>query len=59
MYLKDSEEELSKVIEKVHANGLICNISGLDDKDEIQNCLTAGVDTILTSNYMKFNRACR
>lgn len=59
MYLKDSVEELSKVIDKVHASGLICNVLGLDDEEDIQRCLTAGVDTILTSNYMKFNRACR
>ena len=58
MYLQGGVEELSKVMEQVHANGLICNILGSDDMDEMQNLLTAGADTIMTSNYMKLKRAC-
>jgi len=57
--LQSSVGELSELIEKAHTNGLVCNILGSDDIDEMQNFLTAGADTIMTNNYMKLKKACR
>ena len=39
------------MIDKAHANGIICNIFWSDDADEAKKFLDMGIDTILTNDY--------
>jgi glycerophosphoryl diester phosphodiesterase len=39
------------MIDKAHANGIICNVFWSDDPEETQKFLDMGIDTILTNDY--------
>ena len=39
------------MIDKAHANGIICNVFWSDDPQETQNYLDMGIDVILTNDY--------
>jgi glycerophosphoryl diester phosphodiesterase len=41
-----------EMIEKAHANNLICNIFWSDDINEAKSFLDMGIDTILTNDYL-------
>ena len=41
------------MIDKAHANGIICNVFWSDDPEETQKYLDRGIDVILTNNYHK------
>ena len=53
MDFKKGVTNLSEMLERAHENGIICNISGLNNSEEIQEYFKMGVDTILTDNYLK------
>ena len=40
-----------EMIDKAHANGIICNVFYADEPEEAQKYLDMGIDTILTNNY--------
>ena len=40
-----------EMIDKAHANGIICNVFWSDDPEEAQNYLDMGIDVILTNDY--------
>ena len=40
-----------EMVDKAHANGIICNIFWSDDADEAKSFLEMGIDTILTNDY--------
>ncbi len=40
-----------EMIEKAHANGIICNVFWSDDPEETQKFLDMGIDVILTNDY--------
>ena len=42
-----------EMIDKAHANGIICNVFWSDDPEETQKYLDMGIDVILTNNYHK------
>ena len=39
------------MIDKAHANGIICNVFWSDDAEETKTFLKMGIDTILTNDY--------
>ena len=39
------------MIDKAHANGIICNVFWSDDENETAEFLKMGIDTILTNDY--------
>ena len=39
------------MIDKAHANGIICNVFWSDDPEEAKQFLNMGIDTILTNDY--------
>ena len=39
------------MIDKAHANGIICNVFWSDDEEETQRFLEMGIDVILTNDY--------
>jgi len=39
------------MIDKAHANGIICNVFWSDDEEETRQFLKMGIDTILTNDY--------
>ena len=39
------------MIDKAHANGIICNVFWADDPNEAKELLEMGMDTILTNDY--------
>ena len=41
-----------EMIDKAHANGLICNVFWSDDPEETRQFLEMGIDTILTNDYL-------
>lgn len=41
-----------QMIDKAHANGMLCNIFYADDKEEARRYLKMGIDTVLTNNYL-------
>ena len=53
MDFKKGVTNLSEMLERAHENGIICNISGLNNSEEIQEYFKMGVDTVLTDNYLK------
>ncbi len=40
-----------EMIDKAHANGILCNVFWADDPDEARRYLDMGIDTILTNEY--------
>ena len=40
-----------EMIDKAHANGIICNVFWSDDPAETQTFLDMGIDVILTNDY--------
>lgn len=40
-----------EMIDKAHANGILCNVFFADDADEAKKYLDMGIDTILTNDY--------
>lgn len=40
-----------EMIDKAHANGIVCNVFWSDDPQETQNYLDMGIDVILTNDY--------
>jgi len=40
-----------EMIDKAHANGIICNVFWSDDPEETKEFLDMGIDTILTNDY--------
>ena len=40
-----------EMIDKAHANGIICNVFWSDNEDETEAFLNMGIDVILTNNY--------
>ena len=45
------------MIDKAHANGIICNVFWSDDVEETQRFLEMGIDTILTNDYNIISQA--
>ena len=43
------------MIDKAHANGIICNVFYADDPGEALEYLEMGVDTILTNDYKRIS----
>jgi len=39
------------MIDKAHANGILCNVFWSDDPEETKQFLDMGIDTILTNDY--------
>lgn len=46
-----------EVIDKAHANGILCNVFYADDPDEARMYLEMGADTILTNDYLSIYNA--
>lgn len=46
-----------ETIDKAHANGILCNLFFADDPEEACRALDAGVDTILTNDYLSIANA--
>ena len=44
-----------EMIDKAHANGIVCNVFWSDDADETERFLDMGIDVILTNNYHKIS----
>ena len=40
-----------EMIDKAHANGIVCNVFWSDDPEETEKFLDMGIDTILTNDY--------
>ena len=40
-----------ETVDVAHANGILCNVFWSDDRDETQEFLDMGIDTILTNDY--------
>ena len=45
-----------EMIDKAHANGIICNVFWSDDENETAEFLKMGIDTILTNDYNRISR---
>ena len=45
-----------EMIDKAHANGIICNVFWADDPQEAQTFLDMGIDVILTNDYNRIAR---
>lgn len=45
------------MIEKAHANGILCNLFWSDDPEEANSFFNMGIDVILTNHYLKIARA--
>jgi glycerophosphoryl diester phosphodiesterase len=46
-----------ELINKAHENGLRCNLCYADDIDEVKNFLQAGIDCVLTNDYLAVKNA--
>ena len=46
-----------EMIDKAHANGIICNVFWSDDPNEAKELLEMGMDTILTNDYNLVSQA--
>ena len=44
-----------EMIDKAHANGIICNVFWSDDKEETEKFLDMGIDVILTNDYHRIS----
>ena len=40
------------MVDKAHANGIMCNVFYADDPEEAQRYLDMGIDCILTNDYL-------
>ena len=47
------------MIDKAHANGIICNVFWSDEESEAQRFVEMGIDTILTNDYHAISRCIR
>ncbi|MBQ9771873.1 MAG: hypothetical protein IJW23_08625 [Lentisphaeria bacterium] len=45
------------MIDRAHANGIICNFFYSDDPEETRQLLEMGIDTILTNDYFRIAQA--
>jgi len=45
-----------EMIDKAHANGIICNVFWSDDPEETQKFLDMGIDVILTNDYHRISQ---
>ena len=45
-----------EMIDKAHANGIICNVFWSDDAEETEKFLEMGIDTILTNDYNRISQ---
>ncbi len=48
-----------EMIDKAHANGILCNVFWSDDEAEAKRFLKMGIDTILTNDYNIISQAVR
>ena len=48
-----------EIIDKAHANGIICNIFWSDDPEEAKMMLDMGIDCILSNNFQIVNEAAK
>ena len=55
-YVKENTDDVLKLIERAHENGIICIVSTLDHEKDVRQCLAMGVDTILTNDYFAKKR---
>ena len=46
-----------EMIDKAHANGILCNVFYADEPEEAVRYLEMGIDTILTNDYCRVNNA--
>ncbi|MPN30719.1 hypothetical protein SDC9_178190 [bioreactor metagenome] len=46
-----------EMVDKAHANGIVCNVFFADDPEEAIKYLDMGVDTILTNNFLAVSQA--
>jgi hypothetical protein len=46
-----------EMIDKAHANNIICNLFYCDDPAKVGDHLVSGIDTILTNDYWSIRRA--
>ena len=46
----------SEMVERAHANGIICNVFWSDDEKETQEYLDMGIDVILTNDYNRISQ---
>lgn len=44
-----------EMIDKAHANGVVCNVFWTDNEEEAKVFLKMGIDTILTNDYLKIS----
>lgn len=45
------------MIDRAHANGILCNVFWSDDPAETRQFLNMGIDTILANDYLKVSQA--
>ena len=48
-----------EMVDKAHANGIVCNVFFADDIEEAKGYIDMGIDTILTNNFLTVNNAVR
>ena len=46
-----------EMIDKAHANGIVCNVFWSDDEKEAETFVNMGIDTILTNDYNIISQA--
>lgn len=46
-----------EMIDKAHANGIICNVLWADEPDEAVEFVKMGIDTVLTNDYLAIANA--
>ncbi|MCQ2420740.1 MAG: hypothetical protein MJ118_06365 [Clostridia bacterium] len=54
LYLHYFNQEM---IDKAHANGIICNYFYADDEQQARDMMEMGIDTMLTNDYLKISTA--
>ncbi len=47
------------LIDRAHANGIVCNVFWSDDEQEARQMIRMGIDTILTNDYQRISLAVR
>ena len=45
-----------EMIDKAHANGILCNVYWSDDKEEARQFFEMGIDTVLTNDYLSISQ---
>jgi len=48
-----------EMIDKAHANGIVCNVFWSDDPEETERFLSMGIDTVLTNDYNRISQTVR